>query len=378
MNDPRLGLPSASSTARLAACPRSFQMERGLPDNSTTDSERGTRIHAAYAGEPVTLEPEEHDLLESIQRLEFAALGQWAAMIEAKQDEWAVKEMREWRMWLLNSQGDKLFSGQADVVHVVGRDALVLDAKTGRGDVPKADENLQLRALAVLLHEQFPGLQTVTVGIIAPLVSGQVMLCQYDKGSLEMAKAELLKILSAATSQHAELNAGDHCKYCKAASQCPAVHKEVETLSALTIHQTGLSICDEDIAHLRDKCGPAKKMIAAIEAEAFRRAQADPEGWRSKFGYEIKEGAGKRAVQDVGMVTERLYALGADWPTITKACGITIKSVQAIARAATGAKGKGLNAKVDEVLSGAVFVKKSKPSLCKVGESVEEEGGDEE
>jgi hypothetical protein len=369
--DPRLGLPSASSTARLAACPRSFQMERGLPDNSNPDSERGTRIHAAYAGEPVTLEPEEQDILESIQLMEFAALGQWAAMIEAKQDEWAVKEMREWRMWLLNSQGDKLFSGQADVVHVVGRDALVLDAKTGRGEVPKADENLQLRALAVLLHEQFPGLQTITVGIIAPLVSGQVMLCQYDKGSLEMAKHELLKILSAATSQHAELNAGDHCKYCKALSVCPAARKEVETFSALTIHQTGLSIPDSDIATLRDKCGPAKKMIAAIEAEAFRRAQADPEAWR-RFGYEIKEGAGRRAVDNVVAVSERLHERGAAWQDVAKECTITIGSVEALTRQATGLKGMALKKETDAILDGCVTVKQSKPTLKKIG------GGEEE
>lgn len=367
MND-RQNKPSASGIARLAACPGSFRLESGLPDSSTEASESGTHIHNFLAGQlkPEWLTPEQMEIAESCQAIEADLLTQWKLRNHIP-DEDAIHEVRDAeRLWLRDE-----CSGLADVTYIHEDKALVLDFKTGRVAADGGSENLQLRCLAVLVSVNYPAVMMVEVAVIQPLVTHTPEICRYEVEDLYSAELELQNILALANQPDALLHTGDHCKFCRAASICPEVRKEVETLSALTINASGLTVPDEDIAALRGKCGMAKKMIAAIEAEAFKRAQADPETWR-KMGWEIKEGAGRRSVEDVKTVSERLNREGVDWPEITEACSITIGDVEALTRKATGAKGIALKDKVSGVLLGCVGIKTAKPTLKRIGKEDEE------
>jgi hypothetical protein len=364
----RQNKPSASGIARLASCSGSFGLESGMPDSSTPEAESGTRIHAVIAlkADRDTLTPEELEICESCEKIEHDVVEQWRLRHHIDEVT-AVHVVRDSeRLWFRDR-----CSGLADVVYICGELALVLDFKTGRVAADDGSENLQLRCLAVLVKANYKAVTQVEVAIIQPLVTHTPEICIYEGEELWLAQVELEKILDAANKPDAPLNPGDHCRYCKAASICPAVHKEVETLSALTIHETGLTVSDEKMAELRGKCGVAKKMIASIEAEAFKRAEADPETWR-RLGYEIKAGAGKRSVENVAMVGERLNALGASWTDISGECSITIKSVETLTRSATNEKGIGLKRKVDEVLAGCVEVKTAKASLKRIGNNEEE------
>lgn len=381
MNDPRKNLPSASAIARIAACPGSYMAERGQPDTSTAESESGTRIHEYLAGRlPAdALGHTELDLAESCESIALKLLTDWRTRIGATDLDETVVWRDNKRLWLVE-KGEERCSGLADVIWTVTvqagtSHALVLDYKTGPVNPGDADANLQLRTLAVLVDEHFGhDIATIDVALVQPLVTHSPSVCQYDRDALRMSRTQLVTVLDAASQPDAPRVAGDHCKFCRAAATCPKTANEVETMASLTIHEAGLTVSDEDMAKLRDRCGAAKKMIAAIEAEAFKRAQADPETWR-KFGYEIREGSGRRSVEDVATVSERLNALGASWADITAACSINLGDVESLARGvakdADGKplKGKALKDRVSELLTGCVTIKTAKPRLKRIGQS---------
>ncbi len=377
MSDDRQGLPSASNIHRLAACPGSHRMCAGLPNTPTVESEFGTRVHAYLAGkvyaDPLGMSPEELEIAESCQEIEARVVAEWKARNQIPEgDGPAIQIVRDSERWWLELGGEKACSGVTDVAYLWGRHALILDYKALPGVHGEAVENLQLRCLAVLAMEKFGWLVSADVAIIQPLKTHTPMVCHYDVDGLIHAQKELHSILEAVNAPNAPLHAGDHCKYCRAASICPEVRKEVETLSALTIHENGLTVPDEDMARLLGKCGTASKMIASIKAECFRRAEADPEGWRS-MGFEIREGVGKRTVENVSTVGERLNAAGASWQDISAECSITIKFVETLARKATGLKGMALKKAADAILEGCCAVKKAKPSLKKIGAQEDDE-----
>lgn len=71
--DERQGQPSASSFARYEACPGSFALEQEarrlnqLAHQGGKDADRGTRIHAWLAGEPIELNDEERTTAENLK-----------------------------------------------------------------------------------------------------------------------------------------------------------------------------------------------------------------------------------------------------------------------------------------------------------------------
>jgi hypothetical protein len=363
--DERQGLPSASGIERLALCPGSFRLEQGQPDTASAESESGTRIHAWLAGEwNGTLSDDEMEIAVMCQSLSVRVTEQWEAMHGINGD---AGFMVETRLWLLN-RGNQVMSGQADRIALMPPHGLVLDFKTGRGEVQDPRENLQLRALAVLAAETCE-LETVTVAIIQPLATSEPALCRYDHAALEVARREILSILSIARNPDAPLIPGDRqCKYCRAALVCPARRQEFEKLALTTIHETGLTVSNQDLVALLDKCGPAAKLIGQIKAEAFRRAEEDPEAWR-ELGFEIQTPKGKNEISDIATVTNRLNEMGVPWPEITAKCKLPKTAVKDLLRPVVKGKDITLKDAEWEVLKGATEQKAGKPKLCHIGVS---------
>lgn len=365
--DERQGLPSASGIERLALCPGSFRLERGQPDTSSAESESGTRIHDYLHMGGVVLSDAELEVAESIQTLINKMLVQWAG-----EDYTRACEYREERIFIEDLDGFAFASGKFDYLAILGNKGLVIDAKTGRGDVQDPRENLQLRALAVAVAGKHQ-LTEVTVGIAQPLATMEPAMCCYGPEDLRRAYFELRAITDSARQDDAPLNPGDEqCKYCKAALICPARKAQVEQLAITTIHETGLTVSNQDLVALLDKCGPAAKMIATIKAEAFRRAEEDPEAWR-ELGFEIVTPKGRGEISDLPAVTKKLNTLGVPWEDISARCKMPKGAVKELLRPVAKAQGLTLKDAEWSVLKDNCTQKPGKPKLARIGAGDDEE-----
>lgn len=312
-NDPRRGLPSASAMDRLEACPASFHASKGLPDSSSEDAESGTRIHKALeTGDASELSPDELDTFKM-------CLDQRQQIVEAwygsDPGHGVLDPFLEVRLGLTNIGGvvevtDETtatlrFTGQADVIALDGKRGLVIDYKTGRGDYEHATGNRQLRALAALAARRWR-LDSVRVAIVQPW-AGKPTVADFDAQGIADSLSWLSRTLErvkAATPE--DLNAGEHCKWCRAKAVCPAFREAAlapvsnmainlpvnpET-SRAALFARAMELAPESLARLVRGLKLVGWYQAAIEGAARLRAESDVEFqqyFRLVPGNEVRE-----------------------------------------------------------------------------------------
>jgi len=321
-SDPRQGLPSASGLYRLRNCPGSYAMGREAiarnmtPPDGGDDAASGTRIHRWLETESA----EDWNALNYSEQQTAALCQSQARRLLADfakrhgEVTWTGREKR----LAINAFGivldaasslNRIGSGQADLIAQAGDNLLVIDYKTGRGDITPADANDQLRGLAALAGHINRG--SVEVAIVAPMV-GQPTVAVFDREALKAAKAWLVRTWL--NAPHAtETAAGDWCQYCPGRLICRAYadHNE-QTLAPLT--QDGLPAdkakealfaraYESDTATLAEM-GERVRMLewgaAAIKAAIRRRLEEG--GLASdelrEAGWELVETSGNREILD--------------------------------------------------------------------------------
>lgn len=306
--DERLGLPSASIIERLALCPGSWKMSRGLPEITTPElqawSEAGDRIHLWLEAPNIfTLPPEELDvarrclaerqkLMLVVQEASDAAAADFTTIVEK-------------RLWLRNN-GRKQFSGKIDFAaySIFKMAALVVDYKTNRGDVAAAADNLQLRAGAVLLWLNLEKrVHNIYAAIIQPLV-GKPELTGYGTAELEASLAEIKGILERAKDKRPRITAGQkQCAYCPARLACPAAQQSLDSPAVSALSQ----FPGAKIKALLDRWAVARIFGKTLEAQARELLKKAPDAIP---GYELTEGEEVREVTDVSGLKTLLLNLG--------------------------------------------------------------------
>ena len=356
MSDERQGLPSASSMERYMLCPGSYAAERGLPETTSDDAESGNRIHAVLAGE--TVNP---PLTDDDERTMEACRSQAQALLDAiiPHRDQVMFERRYW--W------GQQWSGKPDVVAVDGifAEGLIIDYKTGRGEVASAEGNMQLRALAVLVavgHE----LERVTVAIVQPL-AGEVSVCKYGPDDLRKARIEILEILTAIHQPDAPRRPSTKaCRYCKAKASCPEALALAESVP-LAVSRDGreLVISPERMAEFLEQVPAIEAVVEAVRAKAKRMLEEDP---ASVPGWTLKPGAVRETITDPNAVFNRASALGVTAEQFMACVGVTKGKLKDAVKAATGEKGKALDARMESILAGCTEEKQAAPSLAKIKE----------
>jgi CRISPR/Cas system-associated exonuclease Cas4 (RecB family) len=341
--------PSCSTFGRYATCPGSFQISQLVPkEESGPAAQLGTDIHLALSGGKVTLTEEGEEVynlcLYHLRNLQKTVIGETPTHV-----------LLEQRLWM---NGE--WSGQADRIEFWGEDnALVVDYKTGRGEVESAEDNMQLRGLAVLLKHRFPHLQNIYCAIIAPRAGG-VTLAQYDAEALAEAKREVLELLAAIREEGAPRNpSAKACKYCPAKTVCP----EVST-RAVTISQNALppALSDQKLAELLNQADYIEDYIMALRGEAKNRLTL---GVRVP-GWTLKDGRKTRSIADASAA----YNLLADRMTpedFAGACKVSVPSLEKAFAKATGLKGKAAKEEFDIAVAAVLEVKEGSPMLTKEG-----------
>jgi len=359
-NDERGGLPSASSFERLAACPGSFWWAKQAPEpEESEDAATGTRIHAYLAGEITAdkLSEEEMHTATACDSLacEFLQSRGFAPESPVKREE---------RFWF-QDDGNNLFSGKADLFARKGPFGVVIDYKTGRGDVAPAPENLQLRALvACVASEEF--LATVEVVIVQPWASPRVTVATYDGVAIERATEESVRIARRAIEDGGKTTtAGDHCRYCPAKGLCPATRAAVQTLAVTVADRAQRELMSpaEKLAFWK-ACNLAIEIAESFKANVKRELEKDPS---SIPGLTLKPGAVRTKVTDVSALYSRMWTrFQTSAEAFASACSITKTDLKALVREQTGKKGAELDAVLGELVSGIVEEKQTAPSVEEV------------
>lgn len=340
--------PSCSSFGRYSLCAGSYQI--GLlvpPDEGGPAAQLGVDVHAALAGGKVENLTEEGENLYNLCE-HYLRKVQCEVMPAAV----SFQSMVEQRLWW----GDE-WSGQADRIDLWEQNALVVDYKTGRGEVEPAERNLQLRGLAVLAKRRFPNLKKIFVAIIAPMAGG-VTLAEYDEEALAAATEEVLELIKTISEEHAPRTpAPSACKYCPARAVCPEV---AEKALALPDSPAPVTLTTEKLSELLLVAEYVEDYIMALRMEAKNRlTQGVPvKGWY------MKDGAKKRAIEN----PTAAYNILADKMSpedFAGACSVSVPSLEKAYAKATGLKGKAAKEAFEAELAPVITSKQNASSLAR-------------
>lgn len=366
MSDERLGLPSASSASRYAACLGSWQLEKQIAEGAVTnDATIGNRIHSALAMELVdNLTSDETWTIDRCREQELELVK--ATFPEATEE---PNVWREKRLWSIDDRGVKLWSGKPDVIYVAGSAGLIIDYKSGRGAVENAAENLQLRCLVALLDENFGfTFDRITVAIVQPL-AGPPSVAVYESQDIRNAIAESADLMEQIQKiGHPRTPSESACKYCKGKPFCPEA-RELAVAGPLTNTPEGITpdaiaatLTNQTLAAFLDRSAQAEAVIEACRTEARRRlAEGDTvEGWT------LKEGAVRETIKDTETVYLRFIESGGTYEDIMPAITINKTKLKDALKVATETKGKELDAKLTALLDGCIESKASQPTLTRI------------
>lgn len=369
--DERKGKPSASGMERIALCPGSFTAELTVktPEVPSVYAERGTRIASVVEKIISTgghtspwLGSEDVDdqfavtiYNHTLKAYEAAAphVGMFASL-HAPESLIAVER----RLW---SVGDR-FSGKPDVLVVNGKSAVIIDHKSGWGDVTEAAHNWQLRTLAVLAFQRM-AVDRVAVAIVQP-TAGQPTVGVFDETSLIAAQSTINDAIDRATKNNDQrLPSPKACKFCKFRPQCPEAKQVLVNLSTNTNIPTDLPLALEMIE--------VADMIAEdIRSQAKACLAADP---KSVPGWKLRPGAVRHTVKNPAAA----YAQIKDVVTpieFTNCCTVKFGELTKVYGKATGLKGKDAKAAIVSRLGEELEEKVTSPVLCRDNAK---DGGDE-
>ena len=271
---------SPSSSSRWMRCPSSIPLSRNIPDTQTNAAaRRGTAIHAV--GEQMLkgikkeiggsiLDGEGHSYIDAEM---FREAEQYANYVRALLTEPDAELFIEEKVDIFPEYD---LSGHVDACVINGTTLSVCDLKSGRVPV-KAEENSQLMLYAIGLYEEhsmFYDIDTIALHIIQdnPSISNtNSWECSVDDlmDFKEFAKNKAEEALS---DNPTPVPGEVQCKYCRAASVCPALIEEVteafekleEVDTKMSEPDTAADVLDVTIAELL-----SKKKLIEVAFKAF-------------------------------------------------------------------------------------------------------------
>ena len=250
-----------------------------------------------------------------------------------------------------------MWSGEPDALFITGTSGLVLDYKTGRGDVWEASVNLQLRALAVLAVENY-SLTEITVAIIQPL-AGKPTIARYTFSDLLVAVAEVSEVMARIKEPNQPRTPSeDACKYCRAKAICPEAQQAVAVIVST---QESAIIDPQELGRFLELAPVALKVIEARkdQAKSFIEAGGVIPGWKLKPGSLVEK------ITKPEVVWERCERLGMPSEGFMSLLKITKGALKTAIGSVTMEKGKGLAATVDSILEGCTEETQNAPSLVR-------------
>lgn len=344
--------PSGSSITRYRDCPGSYRLEQQAQaaDQSSPEADLGNKIHAKLAGQDVILSDE----AEEIRSRCLAQYDEVRASIEEIPSP-VADPILETRFWY-----GAHWSGQVDRVDFLNEEsALVVDWKTGRIAQDEADQNLQLRAYAVLVRDAFPHLKRIYVSIIQPM-AGAPTLSVYNEESLDQAEREVVAIMDAVLDDQAKRSpSAKACRFCKAKALCPEVQGQALAMRA-PMDVPALS--NERIGALLDAADYVEDFISDLKAEAKRRLQEGQE----IPGRKLSPGKSVRGVTSAEDAFCKINYSGVlDAAEFAQCCKVSLPQLEKAFARNKGLSGKAAKEALEAVLGEVLTTKQGDPILSK-------------
>ena len=210
------------------------------------------------------------------------------------------------------SKIDPDLGGTADYVRYrpATQHLLVMDFKYGAGVYVDADDNDQLKLYALgAMLECGKGVKDVTIGVVQPRFEGAkpVRLYHFKASEILAFMGEVQHAAVLSRTKDAPYKAGDHCKFCPGARQCPELERQQHALVAADFALVDAikpgAIAQYDPAKLAQALAsiPAvKERIKAIEEFAYAEAAAG----REIPGYKLVDKRANRRWKSEGDVIE--------------------------------------------------------------------------
>jgi hypothetical protein len=362
--DEGLGLPTASPWARYEACTGAFQLEQEaerLGQSAHQDSpapRSGKRMHAYLAGQPdedgreVVLTDTERTTADFLQE---RAQGEVQRIFG---DE-PVQQLNEKRYWLVLN-GQKLASGRVDRVVHSSTVALVQDFKTGWLEPAQAEQNAQMKVLAVLVALHMP--KTVRE-VIVQIISGPygVTEARYDYPALSRAYEQIQATLKAINDPRAPLSPSpEACRFCGAINICQAVKNHI-----LPVARTQVSALPDGArgAKLLDEIALLEKHFKEIKKYYERRHDEDPA--YKLPGYGLVPGNEVREITDWDKAKLRLSEY-LDGDQLKEAESYTLGKLESALAKSLKLTGKEAKEKLNQILGDLITRNPNKSSLKRI------------
>lgn len=352
----------ASSAQYLALCPGRYRAEQGLPERVSADgaAERGTRIHAIVAA---MLTGKDLEVVEDADDLEAAS--ECVRRIRALFAEHGTVEdvICEEHIEAIG------WSGHPDAYALMSdASAVLIDVKSGWGDVPDPSVNAQLRVYAAMLwaaHDLHPIVATIIKPHGAPITP-----TVYNDDALALATHELAAIREACLAPDARrCPSAQACKWCRAhgTNACP------ETLAlpsrALAVLPEAASnahaLAPAKLAQMLRLIDQIEPFAKIVKAEAKARLMADPS---AVPGYKLKPNAGDREIESMTAVLLKLGNVLTEGE-ILAACKPSAPGLTKAVKVKEGLKNdKAAEARLAELLGESMTRSDKAPSVVAAGE----------
>jgi hypothetical protein len=361
--DERRGLPSASAFRRYELCPGSWQLEQESKrlhqeaHVSNEFSEAGDRIHAFLAGVPdedgkeIALSESEAQTADILQERSTEQVARIFG------DE-TTQQLNEKRLWL-ELHGRPALSGRFDRVVYMERVALVQDFKSGFSEPDPAEQNSQMKVLAVLTAIALPSIREVIVQVISGPYG--VTEARYDLPTLGMAYGDIVTTLRAIHAPDALLvPSPEACHYCPAINVCSAVKSLIKPVVTL---QVSALPDGERAARLLDEVELLEEHLSEIKAYYQGRMSLDPA--YTIPGYAMVPGNVRREVTDWEVARARLTEY-LELDDIKGAANYRLGDLEKALGKKLKLKGKPLKERLGQILDGLIVEKQNGASLKRV------------
>lgn len=395
--DPRMGLPSASSAREDYLCPGRYraQQEWGVADDSSA-AEAGTRMHKLYAGDQsIEATSFERNRVEYARVIDEAMQRKWRDWLEESGNVTKPEKLSlygptyhfRWK-WKIGDQ--MMFSGETDrimmaeetlestnMTRVTRTHVLLTDFKSLFGEHDPADINFQIRRYVGLMGLETPSVMTVTAYINQPSMKGLPAATLFERGHIVQAMEELrVSVLKMFHPKAPRIPGNIQCTHCKAKLSCPEYQKVMKTTDVLVRGDNGEPATTAQMAgrltgisngHL-EKILPWVQALESFRGLAWKEAKERLKAKNDAFGYRwFLEPNERDEITDLSLVLANLTdgLKGLTVKEFLGACSISKEKLANLIRSHTNLKGKGLNDAVQEACAGAIKTKELEPALKK-------------